>query len=35
MAFVVQDIIKELEECHSLDPLKKLKKKNFVKVAAH
>ena len=35
MAFVLQDIINEIEETRSLDPLKKLKKENLVKVAAH
>ena len=33
MAFVLQDVIKELEETHSLDPVKKLKKKHLVEVA--
>ena len=35
MAFVLQDVINELEESCSLDPLKKLKKTNLAKVAAH
>ena len=35
MAFVPQDVIKELEESCSLDPIKKLKKENLAKVAAH
>ena len=35
MAFVLQDIINEIEETRSLDPLKKLKKENLIKVAAH
>ena len=35
MAFVLQDVINEIEETHSLEPLKKLKKENLVKVAAH
>ena len=35
MAFVLQDVINEIEETRSLDPLKKLKKENLVKVAAH
>ena len=35
MAFVLDDIINEIEETRSLDPLKKLKKENLVKVAAH
>ena len=35
MAFVLQDIINEIEETRSLEPLKKLKKENLVKVAAH
>ena len=35
MAFVLQDVINEIEETRSLDPLKKLKKENLVKVTAH
>ena len=35
MAFVLQDVISENEETRSLDTLKKLKKENFIKVAAH
>ena len=35
MAFVLQDIINEMEETRSLEPLKKLKKENLLKVAAH
>ena len=35
MAFVLQDIINEIEETRSVDPLKKLKKENLVKVTAH
>ena len=35
MAFVLQDVIKELEESRSLDPIKNLKKKNLVEVAVH
>ena len=35
MAFVLQDVINEIEETCSLDPLKKLKKDNLIKVAAH
>ena len=35
MAFVLQDVINEIEETCSLDPLKKLKKANLIKVAAH
>ena len=35
MAFVLQDIINEIEETRSLEPLKKFKKENLVKVAAH
>ena len=35
MAFVLQDIINEIEETRSLEPLKKLKKENLAKVAAH
>ena len=31
MAFVLQDAINEIEETHSLDPLKKLKKKTLLK----
>ena len=35
MAFVLQNVIKKLEEFSSLDPLKKLKKENLDKIAAH
>ena len=35
MIFVLQDVIEELEESRSLEPLKKLKKENLVKVALH
>ena len=35
MAFVLQDVINEIEETRSLEPLKKLKKENLAKVAAH
>ena len=35
MAFVLQDVINEIEETRSLEPLKKLTKENLVKVAAH
>ena len=35
MAFVLQDVIYEIEETRSLEPLKKLKKENLAKVAAH
>ena len=35
MAFVLEDVINEIEETRSLEPLKKLKKENLVKVAAH
>ena len=35
MAFVLQDVINEIEETRSLEPLKKLKKENLVKVATH
>ena len=35
MAFVLQDVIEELESSHSMKPLKKLKKTNLAKVAAH
>ena len=35
MAFVLQEVINEIEETRSLEPLKKLKKENLVKVAAH
>ena len=33
--FVLDDVINEIEETRSLEPLKKLKKENLVKVAAH
>ena len=32
MAFVVQDVIKEPEGSHSKEPLKKLKRKNLLKL---
>ena len=35
MAFVLQDVINEIEETRRLEPLKKLKKENLVKDAAH
>ena len=35
MAFVLDDVTNEIEETCSLEPLKKLKKENLVKVAAH
>ena len=35
MAFVLQDVINWIEETRSLEPLKKFKKENLVKVAAH
>ena len=35
MAFVIQDVINELEGSCSLEPLKKVKKENLVKVIAH
>ena len=35
MAFVLQEVIKELEESRSLDPIKNLKKKKIVEVAVH
>ena len=35
MAFVLQDVINKIEETRSLEPLKKLKKENLIKVAAH
>ena len=35
MAFVLQDVINEIEETRSLEPLKKLKKENLIRVAAH
>ena len=35
MAFVLEDIIEELERFHSLEPLKKLKKTNLAQVAVH
>ena len=34
-AFVLQDVINEIEETRCLEPLKKLKKENLVKVGAH
>ena len=35
MAFVLEDVISEIKESHSLKPLKRLKKENLGKVAAH
>ena len=35
MAFVLDDVINEIEETRSLEPLKKLKKENLVKVTVH
>ena len=35
MAFVLQDVINEIEETHSLEQLKKFKKENLVKIAVH
>ena len=35
MTFVLQDVINEIEETRSLEPLKKFKKENLVKVAVH
>ena len=35
MAFMLQDVIKELEESCSLDPIKNLQKKNLVEAAVH
>ena len=35
MAFVLEDVINEIEETRSLEPLKKFKKENLVKVAVH
>ena len=35
MAFVLDAIINEIEETRNLKPLKKLKKENLVKIAAH
>ena len=35
MAFVLDDVINEIEETRSLEPLKKLKKENLVEVADH
>ena len=35
MAFVLDDVINEIEETRSLEPLKKFKKENLVKVAVH
>ena len=35
MAFVLDDVINEIEETRSLEPLKKFKKENLIKVAVH
>ena len=35
MAFVLEDVINEIKESRSLEPLKRLKKENLVQVAAH
>ena len=35
MAFVLQDVIEELERSRSLEPIKRLKKKNLVEVTVH
>ena len=35
MAFVLQEVINEIEETRSLEPLKKFKKESLVKVAVH
>ena len=35
MAFLLQDVINEIEETRSLEPLKKFKKENLVKVTVH
>ena len=35
MAFVLQDIINEIEEYRCLDSIKKLKKENLIKFTAH
>ena len=35
MAFVLEDVINEIKESCSLEPLKRLKKENLVQVAAH
>ena len=35
MAFVLDDVINEIEETRSLEPIKKLKQENLNKVAAH
>ena len=35
MAFVLEDVINEIEETRSLESLKKFKKENLVKVAVH
>ena len=35
MAFVLEDVINEIKETRSLDPIKNLKKKNLVEVAVH
>ena len=35
MAFVLEDVMKEIKESRSLEPVKRLKKENLVQVAAH
>ena len=35
MAFMLEDVFNEIKESRSLEPLKKLKEENLVKVAAH
>ena len=35
MTFVLQDVINEIEETRSLEPLKKLKKEKLVKGVVH
>ena len=35
MVFVVEDVINEIKESRSLEPLKRLKKENLVQVAAN
>ena len=32
MAFMLQEVINEIEETHSLEPLKKLKKENLLTI---
>ena len=35
MAFVLEDVINEIKESRSLEPLKRLKKENLVEVDVH